>query len=85
MSETPIPRAEHTAAVKSCEDCGAVLTPADWLDFALCQMCWEAECDASWWRMICGEPRLRGGQQPAADAEQSEPAVPVHATRGKRG
>jgi hypothetical protein len=27
----------------------------------LCQMCWEAQCDASWWRMVRGELGDTGG------------------------
>lgn len=26
----------------------------------ICQECWEDECSASWWRMVCGEPRTGG-------------------------
>jgi hypothetical protein len=25
-------------------------------DGQLCQMCWEAECDESWWRMVMTLP-----------------------------
>ena len=42
------------AAVKTCVDCGASFDPRESLmgEEGQCQLCWEGECDRSWWEMM---------------------------------
>jgi len=39
----------------------------------LCQMCWEHECDASWWQMVQALDEAVNGNRRSGSSAKSEP------------